>query len=89
MLTHQEIRSELDAIAKEILQLPGMYYELYSRMFSQRVQTWLLTVTPIEAALIERTVARDPDYSATIESLPPLHQTSVQMLFNPAWDVQY
>ncbi|HEY3699511.1 MAG TPA: hypothetical protein VGK97_09280 [Spongiibacteraceae bacterium] len=89
MLTQQEIRSELDAIAKDILQLPGMYYELYSRLFSQRVQSWLLTAPSNEAALIKRIVARDPDYSATIESLPPIQQTSIQMLFNPAWDVQY
>lgn len=97
MLTQHIVRNKLDAIAAEVLQMPGIYYELYSRLFSQRVQEWMLNVSRPEAILIERVAELDPDYCPHIGRTEyeyadielPLPHTSTGMAFNPAWDMQY
>ena len=97
MLTQHIVRAQLDAIAAEVLQMPGMYYELYSRVFSQRVREWLQSVPRAEAVLIERVAELDPDYCPHLENdeieYPEAdvvaHRANVKPLFNPAWDVQY
>jgi hypothetical protein len=94
MLTQQAIRLRLDAIADEVLQSPGMYHELFVRIYSQRVQRLIDTASVEEAALIRKFVVDDPDFSldeaddsrADIELLVA---RSSAPLFNPAWDVQY
>jgi hypothetical protein len=88
MLTQHEVRTQLDIIATEVLQSPGIYYELYSRMFSQRVQQWMCSVSERDAELIQRVAARDPDYQADMEPIIPLHANH-GVLFNPAWDMDY
>lgn len=98
MLTQHIVRTRLDAIAADVLQMPGMYYELYSRVFSQRVRTWLESAPRAEAVLIERVAELDPDYCPHLhgdeieypETDTVVHRTKADnRLFNPAWDVQY
>lgn len=95
MLTQHIVRSRLDAIAAEILQQPGIYYELYSRLFSQRVQAWMQNTSRPEAILIESVAELDPDYCPQraefeyAEADVPPPRNSMSMLFNPAWDMQY
>ena len=96
MITQHIVRTKLDAIAAEVLQLPGIYYELYSRLFSQRVKTWMQTVSRAEAVLIESVAELDPDYCPHFECVEfeygetlPAHRNNMNMLFNPAWDMQY
>ena len=98
MLTQNNVRTKLDAIAAEVSQMPGIYYELYSRLFSQRVQAWMRTVSRPEAVLIEGVAELDPDYCPHLggdefeyeeATEVPAYRISSGMLFNPAWDVQY
>lgn len=64
MLTQHEVRKQLDTIADEVAQPAGLYYELFSRLYSQRVRRWIRSVPHPEAVLIERMVENDPDYLA-------------------------
>lgn len=96
MITQHIVRTKLDAIAAEVLQQPGIYYELYSRLFSQRVKTWMQSVSRAEAILIERVAELDPDYCPHFEriefeytELLPVHRNNTGMMLNPAWDMQY
>lgn len=97
MLTQHAIRTKLDIIAAEVLKMPGIYYELYSRLFSQRVHEWMQGVTRPEAVLIEGVAELDPDYCPHFEhaefeyaeSDTPMHRLNSGALFNPAWDMQY
>lgn len=97
MLTPQEVRRQFDAIAEEILQSPGIYSELYTRLFSQRVREWIQRASQDEARVIRRVADFDPDYCAEAEpvdagsthaAVPP-YLRNAGALFNPAWDVQY
>lgn len=96
MLTQHAIRTRLDTIAAEVLKMPGIYYELYSRLFSQRVHEWMRSVSRPEAIMIEAVAELDPDFCPHYERVEieysentaHLHAQS-QWLFNPAWDVQY
>ncbi|HSB96169.1 MAG TPA: hypothetical protein VLC91_06965 [Spongiibacteraceae bacterium] len=88
MLTQHEVRMQLDTIATEVLQSPGIYYELYSRIFSQRVQQWMHSVAAGDAKLIQRVAECDPDYLSDLEIAAPLH-SKPSALFNPAWDMDY
>lgn len=96
MLTQYAVRTKLDMIAAEVLQMPGIYYEMYSRLFSQRVQEWMNEVSRPEAVLIESVAELDPDYCPHLERIEfeytesdiAAHRNS-SVLFNPAWDVQY
>jgi len=90
MLTQQEVRIRFDNIASEILSSPGMYYELYSRLFSERVQFWKDFASADEARVIQQVADRDPDFK------PPEQQAQWFMgmsastpMFNPAWDLSY
>jgi hypothetical protein len=74
MLTPQEVRRQLESIADEVAQPAGVYYELFSRMYSQRVRRWIRTVPHSEAMVIQREVENDPDYLADIE-LPDIDST--------------
>lgn len=97
MLTQYAVRTKLDMIAAEVLQMPGIYYEMYSRLFSQRIQDWMNDVSRPEAVLIESVAELDPDYCPHLErsefeysdseAVAPRRNNA--MLFNPAWDVQY
>lgn len=96
MLTQYAVRTKLDMIAAEVLQMPGIYYEMYSRLFSQRVQEWMKTVSRPEAILIESVAELDPDYCPHLErtefeytDTDIAHHSNASPLFNPAWDVQY
>lgn len=96
MLTQYAIRTKLDMIAAEVLQMPGIYYEMYSRLFSQRVQDWMKEVSRPEAVLIESVAELDPDYCPHLGRIEFEYsdndmaaRRSSQALFNPAWDVQY
>ncbi len=97
MLTQHIVRAQLDAIAAEVLQMPGIYYELYARLFSQRVQDWIQSVSRPEAILIESVAELDPDYCPHFERVEfeyaevdrPTHRGNSGMLLNPAWDMQY
>jgi len=97
MLTQQAVRAQLDTIAGEVLRAPGMYYELYARIFSERVKQWIDQSSSFDAALIEEVAENDPDYlpGTAIEDeelfgAAHLAQASRHaLLFNPAWDVQY
>lgn len=93
MLTPREVRMQLDALANEVAQPAGLYYELYSRLFSERVEDWIETVPPSEAELIRREAQRDFDYSmgAEIVARAPVQREFLQRepLFNPAWDLDY
>lgn len=93
MLTQYGIQTQLDVIANEVSQMPGLYYELYSRLFSQRVHQWMQTVSPAHAELINRVASEDPDYLSDLELpdaglMAPLYARST-MQFNPAWDMDY
>lgn len=92
MLTQHEVRTQLDTIANEVAQAPGLYYELYSRLFSVRVQGWIQTAPKSEADLIQRIAENDPDYLTDIDAeLAELlaAQPRPTALFNPAWDMDY
>ncbi len=89
MLTPQSVRQQLDAIADEILALPGIYSELYTRLFSQRVQVWMQQVPLDDARVIERVAELDPDYCADAAVPTYVRGVHAHVLFNPAWDVQY
>lgn len=88
MLTQHDVRLQLNTLANEILQSPGMYYELYSRLLSERIRRWMDSVDDYDAAVIETVAERDPDYMADVEVLVALHTPS-GVIFNPAWDVSY
>lgn len=88
MLTQHEVRAQLDTFANEVLQPPGLYYELFSRLFSERVHRWIDTAPGTEAELIKRVAAQDPDYSPDTELIAKTHALH-EPLFNPAWDVDY
>jgi hypothetical protein len=98
MLTQYGIQAQLDAIANEVSQMPGLYYELYSRMFSERVHQWMRSTSPTQAELILRVASEDPDFLQDLEI--PVHAyarapkggralTRPAAMFNPAWDVEY
>ncbi len=96
MLTQYAVRTKLDMIAAEVLQTPGIYYEMYSRLFSQRVQDWMKDVSRPEAVLIEGVAELDPDYCPHLQRTEfeyaegdLAHRHNPNPLFNPAWDVQY
>ncbi|MDB6061411.1 MAG: hypothetical protein JWM78_1514 [Verrucomicrobiaceae bacterium] len=92
MITQQEVHKQLDVLANEVLQPAGLYYELYSRLFSQRVQRWIETAPETEAQLIRRIAENDPDFSADIDSeIEGMHYmfADKQPLINPAWDMDY
>ena len=100
MLTQDVVRTQLDAIADEVSQQPGIYYELFSRLFSARVQNWIRRVPSSDAALIERIAENDPDYLTELDevdieiaesvSAPMLDvPASREAMFNPDWDVSY
>lgn len=97
MLTRQAIRQRLDAIADEILEAPGIYQELYSRLFSLQVKQWAARCGHRDAALIETVASEEcPDYSADFDDevlpaqVPPaLFAVDSRPLFNPDWDVSY
>lgn len=96
MITQHSVRTKLDTIAAEVLQQPGIYYELYSRLFSQRVQAWMQNVPRAEAVLIESIAELDPDYCPHFEraefeyaEIVPAHRSNTGLMFNPAWDMQY
>jgi hypothetical protein len=85
---------QLDTIATEVLQSPGIYYELYSRIFSQRVQQWMHSVAASDARLIQRVAECDPDYLSDMEVAPEVEMLASlhakpNLLFNPAWDMDY
>lgn len=90
MLTQHSIQTRLDTIANEVSQTPGLYYELYSRLFSVRVHEWMRRVSPAEAELIQQVAAEDPDYLPDFQLMPPpyAYARSAQA-FNPAWDMDY
>jgi hypothetical protein len=88
MLTPNDILSRLDSLAEEVLHVPGLYDELFSRIFSDRVHTWIKTAPEKDAELIRCIAAQDPDYLSASEliaekPIPP------EPMFNPAWDVDY
>lgn len=103
MLTQYGVQAQLDMIANEVSNMPGLYYELYSRLFSERVHRWMQTVSPAHAELIHKVASEDPDYIADLE----LHESDIQdsgmqdcgirvpvyvlptQQFNPAWDMDY
>jgi hypothetical protein len=89
MLTQQAVQERLNRIADELSRAPGMYYELYSRLFSERINFWIHTAPRTEATMIERVAQNDPDYTADIEPESALQSPYGAALFNPAWDVQY
>lgn len=100
MLTQDSVRNRLDAIADEVSQEPGIYYELFSRLFSARVQNWIRSVPSSDRALIERVAENDPDYLTDVDEVdieisasvfePTLDiQPSHEAIFNPDWDVSY
>lgn len=97
MLTPQEVRRQFDAIAEEILQSRGIYSELYTRLFSQRVREWIGRSSREEARVIRRVAELDPDYCADADPVDaayshaavPSYLRNAGAIFNPAWDVQY
>jgi hypothetical protein len=90
MLTQYSIQTRLDMIANEVSQTPGLYYELYSRLFSVRVHEWMRTVSPGDTELIQSIAAKDPDYLPDFELLPPAYVYARSApSFNPAWDMDY
>lgn len=95
MLTQHEVRTQLDSIANEVAQAPGLYYELYSRLFSDRVQRWINTAPQTEAMLIQRIAENDPDYlllngeALLAGETPVALENNSGLLFNPAWDIEY
>ena len=93
MLTRDAVRVQLDAIADEILQTPGIYHELFAREYSARVHNWINHASREDAELIARIAENDPDYLGDIESeieMPdPVVFSNREPLFNPNWDVSY
>ena len=93
MLTQHQVRQQLDSIADEVAQPAGLYYELYTRLFSQRVHCWIRTASHTEAALIQRVAETDPDYLVDMETMAPFQlahtEATQQPLINPAWDMDY
>ena len=99
MLTQDAVRSQLDHIANEISRSPGIYYELYSRLFSSRVNHWIRSTPESDAAVIERVAQNDPDYLAVADEIDaeiaasianPICETlSEKNSFNPDWDMSY
>jgi hypothetical protein len=99
MLTQHEVRTQLDAIANEVAQTPGLYYELYSRLFSRRVQGWIQTAPQPDARVIQHIAENDPDYLIHIDTESASINTELAELLvaqaqyplpvNPAWDMDY
>jgi len=94
MLTQDSIRDHLDHIANELAHEPGIYYELFTRKFSERVQHWMRSASGTEAALIEQVAQNDPDFLATTDTLDAEIAATIanperEPLFNPDWDVSY
>jgi hypothetical protein len=93
MLTKDAVRVQLDTIANEVSATPGIYYELYSRVFSARVQSWIRSVPSADALLIERVAENDPDYLGDVESEIEMPEPFIfgksDAIFNPDWDVSY
>jgi hypothetical protein len=90
MLTQHSIQTRLDMIANEVSQTPGLYYELYSRLFSTRVHEWMRAVSPADATLIQRIATEDPDYLPNFEIMAPVYAYArPAQSFNPAWDMDY
>ena len=94
MLTQDAIRHQLDTIANELALQPGIYYELFSRKFTERVQRWIRNAPSGDAALIEQVAGNDPDYLAAIDELDveiarTIAEPEREPLFNPDWDVSY
>ena len=93
MLTQDAVRKQLDAIAHDVSQAPGIYHELFSREFSVRIHQWIRSVPSTDADLIAQVAENDPDYLGDIESEIEMPDPSVyaksQMIFNPDWDVTY
>jgi hypothetical protein len=93
MLTQDAVRKQLDAIANDVSQTPGIYHELFSRVFSARIHQWIRNVSDADADLIARVAENDPDYLGDIESeieMPdPVIYAKSPMIFNPDWDVTY
>ena len=94
MLTQEAVRSQLDTIANELSRQPGIYYELFSLLFSARVHNWILSVPGAEACLIERVAENDPDYLAEIDEIDIDITRSIaapegEAIFNQDWDVSY
>lgn len=94
MLTQDSIRDRLNHIANELAHEPGIYYELYSRKFSERVHHWMRSTSGTEAALIEQVAENDPDFLATTDTLDAEITATIanpqrEPLFNPDWDVSY
>jgi len=87
MLTQQTVQDRLNVIADEISRSPGMYYELYSRLFSERIKHWIDSAPVADANVIERVAVNDPDYLPDIE----LDETPIRAywLSSPAWDMEY
>lgn len=87
MLTQQTVQDRLNVIADEISRSPGMYYELYSRLFSERIKSWINSAPVVDATVIEHVAVNDPDY------LPDIEITDAPVracwLSNPAWDMEY
>ena len=89
MLTQQSVQNQLNVIAEEISRSPGMYYELYSRLFSERVKVWIGSVPVAEANLIERVAVNDPDYSPHVEVGATAAPVRAYWLSSTAWDMEY
>ena len=100
MLTQDAVRTRLDAIADEVSLEPGIYYELFSRLFSARVQNWIRSAPNSDRALIERIAENDPDYLTDVDEVDLEISASVfeptldirpppEAIFNPDWDVSY
>ncbi|MET0377883.1 MAG: hypothetical protein ABW049_02735 [Spongiibacteraceae bacterium] len=98
MLTQDAVRNRLDAIADEVSQEPGIYYELFSRLFSVRVHNWIRSVSSPDAALIARLAENDPDYLSDVDEVDleisasifqPALDNQREAIFNPDWDVSY
>lgn len=89
MLTQDAVRSRLDTIADEVSQAPGIYYELYSRLFSARVQRWIHGVPSTDAAVIAQVAQNDPDYLGNVDSADLMPAIFSAAQFNPDWDVTY
>jgi hypothetical protein len=94
MLTQDAVRHHLNAIADELAHQPGIYYELFARKFSERVQHWIHSVPHADAELIEFVAQNDPDYLAVADELDAeiaatIAEPTCEPLFNPDWDVSY
>ena len=87
MLTQYEVRSQLDALANDVARASGLYYELYSRLFSERVHRWINTTPGAEADLIRRIAEQDPDYAPAASTAAPRYRQ--EPLVNPEWDMDY